>query len=399
MTTTDFPHTDILDKFTQLQKAVNSAIFERDEEVHTAILALLSRRHHFQLGPPGVAKSLLVEEITSRIQGMDDDAYFKWLLTKFTVPEELFGGPDFTLLKEKGAYKRVTDRKLPKAKVAFLDETFKGNSSILNALLKIMNEREFDNMDDDPRTPLISMFGASNELPATNELDALADRFTFYHQVSRIRDMGSFMSMIGNTVDTTSVITLDELMEAQALVETVVVPDEVKEALWQLRGTLAENDVLVSDRRFFQSIAVVQAEAFLNGRMTAQVVDTKPLRHVMWRDPSHLDLVRKIVLDLADPLEREALELLAELEKAADSFNSAVKDTQNKSKRIKAALEVWEKVKEADKEIAALRKREEELGRKCDAIRKVVKRKKEIAKTLMVEGMSMSPTDDDDDED
>ena len=34
---------------------------------------------------------------------------------------------------------------LPDADVAFLDEVFKANSSILNALLTLLNERVFDN--------------------------------------------------------------------------------------------------------------------------------------------------------------------------------------------------------------------------------------------------------------
>lgn len=380
---------EIQSKFLLLEEDANSTVFERSEEIHTAILAILSRRHHFQLGPPGVAKSYLVEEILDRIAGLDENSYFKWLLTKFTVPEELFGGPDFNLLREKGLYKRITDKKLPRACFAFVDETYKGSSSVLNTLLKIMNEREFDNVDDDPTVPLLSLFGASNELPATNELDALADRFTFYHQVSRIRDMGSFMNMIEQNKTTEHIVSLDDIYLAQKIVDSVVIPDEVKDALWTLRVQMHQNDVLVSDRRLFQALAVIKAEAFMNGRSVAQVIDTKPLQHVMWRDVSHIDIVRKTVLDLADPLEREALDLLANIELAISAFREAAKDTHAKTVKTNAALEAWEKFKHADKELKALRSKEDDLGRKCPALDKVTARKVEMQKILLEEGLNL----------
>ncbi len=66
---------------------------------------------------------------------------------------------------------------LPTADVAFIDEIFKANSSVLNALLTLLNERAFDNGAGRVRVPLLCLVGASNELPESEELDALYDRF------------------------------------------------------------------------------------------------------------------------------------------------------------------------------------------------------------------------------
>lgn len=46
---------------------------------------------------------------------------------------------------ENDEYVRQIDGYLPTAEVAFIDEIFKANSAILNALLTLLNERLFDN--------------------------------------------------------------------------------------------------------------------------------------------------------------------------------------------------------------------------------------------------------------
>jgi MoxR-like ATPase len=55
--------------------------------------------------------------------------------------------------------------------VAFLDEVFKANSSILNTLLTVLNERAFDNGDKRVACPLACVVAASNELPESEELE------------------------------------------------------------------------------------------------------------------------------------------------------------------------------------------------------------------------------------
>jgi MoxR-like ATPase len=64
---------------------------------------------------------------------------------------------------------------------------FKANSAVLNSLLTILNERLFDNGSQRVPVPLICLVGASNELPESEELDALYDRFLFRFNVSPVR--------------------------------------------------------------------------------------------------------------------------------------------------------------------------------------------------------------------
>lgn len=70
--------------------------------------------------------------------------------------------------------------------MAFIDEIFKANSAILNALLTLLNERLFDNGNERLEAPLLCLVGASNELPESEELDALYDRFLIRRQVAQV---------------------------------------------------------------------------------------------------------------------------------------------------------------------------------------------------------------------
>lgn len=367
-------------KFNILEDQLNDEVFERTDEIHSAILALLSRRHMLMFGTPGVAKSFVVDRLVERIDGLEDGGYFKWLLTKFSVPEEIFGGPDFKVLKDEGIYKRITTNKLPVASVAFLDEAFKANSAILNSLLKILNEREFDNCDDDPHVPLLSVFAASNELPASRELDALADRLHFWHYVKPIAEPANFVRMLKLDVgEPDKVISLDDIKAAQEEVQKVQITDTIYEVFVNLSDQLRTADVPVTDRRFHQSIGVIQAEAWLNGREVAEVADMKPLMHMLWRTVEHIDKVRTIVLNLVDPLEKMVLDLQSELDKAVAEWDKTLLDTDVKAQRVQASLEMHDNFKKAKKEFLDLKAIEKENGRICKAMNSLEKTLKTIA--------------------
>src|SRR5438132_11760142 len=149
------------EKLKKIRDELRQTFLERADLIDGALAALLSSNHVLVIGPPGTAKSMLADELCRRIEGAD---YFQWLLTKFTTPEEIFGAVSLKAL-EADEYRRVTTRKLPEAHIAFLDEVFKANSSILNAILTLVNERFFHNGRSVEHVPLVTLFGATNELP------------------------------------------------------------------------------------------------------------------------------------------------------------------------------------------------------------------------------------------
>jgi MoxR-like ATPase len=127
------------------------------------------------VGPPGTAKSDLITKFRDALGIPPDDA-FEYMLTRFTEPSEVFGPIDIRELRE-GRYLRRSSGKLPTAKLAFLDEIFKANSAILNALLTVINERKFYQDGRPVPVELKILFGATNDLPEQAELAALKDRF------------------------------------------------------------------------------------------------------------------------------------------------------------------------------------------------------------------------------
>jgi MoxR-like ATPase len=294
-------------KLLQIEAELRKAYFEREEEVHGSIVALLARQHVLLLGPPGTAKSQLVEDICARIGGI----YFSWLLTKFSTPEELFGPISLKAL-EQDKYTRITIGKLPEAHVAFLDEIWKASSSILNSLLRIANERRFDNGNGSPvKVPLQSLFGASNELPESGELSALYDRFLLRFVTQYIASPQNFVNMLASPPSLSgTIITLEELTAMQAETEKIALPDEVYIALVNLREVLKKENIVASDRRYKQSLSLIRANAYLSGRPHVTVEDLALLQHVLWSQPSEYKMVRKLVLTTVNPILSHVQELL-----------------------------------------------------------------------------------------
>lgn len=156
-------HATTLDRdgLVRLLEVLEVGLVERTRVLRLSLLAALAGEHTLLIGPPGTAKSALARRIHL---AFSDARYFERLLTRFTVPEELFGPLSIRALEE-DRYERHTAGFLPEAGVAFIDEVFKANSAILNALLTLLNEREFDNGAGRVRCPLISVVGATNHVP------------------------------------------------------------------------------------------------------------------------------------------------------------------------------------------------------------------------------------------
>ncbi|MCA9220956.1 MAG: AAA family ATPase, partial [Planctomycetales bacterium] len=109
---------------------MKSAFVGKDEIIDLLGVSLVAGENLFILGPPGTAKSALVQDLARRVDG----PMFDYLLTRFTEPNELFGPFDIRRLRE-GDLVTNTEGMLPEAAFVFLDELLNANSAILNSLL------------------------------------------------------------------------------------------------------------------------------------------------------------------------------------------------------------------------------------------------------------------------
>jgi MoxR-like ATPase len=282
-------------KLKDLRDVLSRDLIERDTPIRLTLLAALSGEHLLLLGPPGTAKSELARRLKLAFDGGN---YFERLLTRFSVPEELFGPLSIKALEE-DRYERLTSRYLPTATVAFIDEVFKANSAILNSLLTLLNEREFDNGVKRDKTPLSCVVGASNELPEGEELDALYDRFLLRYQVMPVSSQESFAQLLGlkgnpkPKPDLELRLTVEELQEIQESAELVKLPDDVMVLLQELRHFLSEQQVYVSDRRWRKVVKLLQVAAYTNGNHDVSIWDCWLLQHCLWATPEQ----RQVIFD------------------------------------------------------------------------------------------------------
>jgi MoxR-like ATPase len=265
---------------------LESGLLERDTAVRLSLLGALAGEHVLLIGPPGTAKSELARRLHRAFGGA---RYFERLLTRFSTPEELFGPLSLKAL-EHDRYERLVDGYLPTASIAFLDEVFKANSAILNALLTLLNEREFDNGSARLRTPLVCVVGATNEVPAEEALMAFHDRFLVRVPVAGVSDaaFADLLTLQAGDDTPAAPISAEELRGTLAQREHVTLPAEVLAELAALRSFVATQGIVVSDRRWRQLVGLLRSAACTEGRTAVDRLDLWLVPYVVAVQPGQV---------------------------------------------------------------------------------------------------------------
>lgn len=195
-----------LGRIQKLENYLNSKFVGMNmrEVIRMMIACAIAHEPILFIGGPGLAKTELAIAFFEGIglrkptaSNEKDNKYYEYLMSAFTLPEELFG--PFKVgeggLKD-GKFIRDNTNMLTGVGIrgCFLDEIFKGSSNILNTLLTLVNERKYFNDGRFHNADLAIIIGASNSTPAStmgelageiklqskigNELLAFYDRFT-----------------------------------------------------------------------------------------------------------------------------------------------------------------------------------------------------------------------------
>ena len=265
----------------------------KDEVIELLGVCLVARENLFIHGPPGTAKSALVQQMARRIEGR----VFDYLLTRFTEPNEIFGPFDIRELRDGNLVTNV-EGMLPEATFVFLDELLNANSAILNSLLLVLNERVFRRGRETRKLPTLMVVGASNHLPEDEALGALFDRFLLRVNCVNVPD-DSLTDVLRagwqmeKKVATEPTISIQNVLDVQQLVPQVSFGD-VTQKYVELVGRLRQAGIEISDRRAVKLQRTIAASAVLCGRMEADVSDMWVLRYI-WDTVEQQEILESLI--------------------------------------------------------------------------------------------------------
>src|SRR6185369_6548064 len=185
-----------------------------------------------------------------------------------------------------------TDGMLPTGEIVFLDEIFKANSAILNSLLGVLNERLFTVGGSVVKVPLLSCFGASNEVPNDEELMAVFDRFlirlrsdnldSYHFQDLLVRGLSHEVSKIDGSYDQLRPLLSANDLRALHLSLGERLRKVPEDFLAQYKGLVFQiraEGVSLSDRRAVKMLKLFAASALVDGRPAPDPSDFFLLKH------------------------------------------------------------------------------------------------------------------------
>ena len=344
------------DRIKALRDALSEGLYEKEEAVRLALLTAIAGESIFFLGDPGCAKSMIARRIVKAFKADGDDKvkYFETLLNAYTTPDEVFGNVSLKGLngelpecKDKEVYRRLTEGMLPEADIAFLDEIWKANSTILNSLLTIVNERKFHNGNEVKDVPLKALFTASNELPAKGQgLEALYDRLVLRLIVSFIEDEDKFFDMVESPSSSEFELSEDirklqitnaELKEWKSEIDKVSLSEAAKSVISAVRKefavrneSMSEDDkrngelLEVGDRRWKKIVHILKTSAFLNDRAEVDLMDCQLIEYCIWNTEKQQKVAREIVEKCIQQNGLDCDTAIDEIKEQIEEFDSVI---------------------------------------------------------------------------
>jgi MoxR-like ATPase len=328
-------------------QVMRQSMVGRDAEINTVALAIVAKEHCCLIGDPGTGKSYLVNNAV-RAMGASN---FKLLMTMFTTPEEVFGPFRLTALQQ-DQFIRNLDRRACESEIFFCDEVYKSSSAILNALLTLMEEREYDNGGQRIKCPLHSMIAASNELPEPGLLDAMHDRFVLRRMVKPLPRTMRRQLLAGNFPSVSQVCTIQDIEQANRDAMALSIrPDalDVFEKVWQL---LEDGGIKIGDRRAGKALKICKAAAYIEGASAVEVEHLQCLVDVFWTSVDQIPDVTNTILRECNPDEIILNEYAEELDNLRTNMPQKPHEVTQAIVKVKSMVDKTAAMKQSPKCVA-----------------------------------------------
>ena len=377
-----------------INQNVQNAIAEMTEahkERHTVVknlwVGLIGQLHVLLIGPGGTGKSFVCRDLTKRITGA---TYFEVALDETTDPSQVFGPPDIKAMVEDGKTRRITTGMLPDADVAYFDEYFNANTPMLHSLRPPLNERLFHNNGTPIRIPLRMAVMGTNKLSADVDHAPDWDRIHIRDEVRYVADRQNRSDLVRDSIlrksrtfqePTRSTISVEELDIAYEEAIRLHIPEPVEEMFYDIQEELeGEVGVVVSTRRVVEGMAGVLANAWVNGHDEVKTGDLDILASMWWVTLDQRDAVRQTILQAVNPGEKEALDMLNELDEQKRELNGVA--DLDPVKRSAQALQVHRNVKSIAARAGELMNKATEAGTGTARIQELVEKCQNTMNTI-----------------
>jgi MoxR-like ATPase len=323
---------ECIGRLKKLETKLTKEVFvDKDEIVRMVIVSAIAHQPLLLVGPPGTAKSKIIIKFCEglglqRARKAGDgangaersDTVFQYLLNGFTEPDEILGPVDITALQGKPSeYRRIREGSITDAVVIFLDEVFRGNSAILNAMLSIMNERRVYEAGRVYPVRARLFFGAANTVPTGRQLEdlrAFYERFILRLEsepvpTGKIESRGKLLTRgwdeeaaeiragygsRGNALEPLACVNdilllncaLAHLWGGRSLTSADAGALRFIEAYHRMIDVIMQDDLAsIDDRKFIRLFLLMRAHALYTHNGPPRIEDLQLLRHT-WTDPA-----------------------------------------------------------------------------------------------------------------
>jgi MoxR-like ATPase len=154
----------------------------------------------------------------------------------------------------------------------------------------------------------------------------------------------------------------------------------VLRSIAELRRNLASQQIVASDRRWRNSLAILRAHAVVLGRTTVTEDDLPFFEHMLWKDPEELPKVREAIRHLVKGFEDEARELLIQGQELREY---AERGWESEELRKRAVIEAHTKLANILLKFDTLVRQASDSGRDTGGIEAMRSKVKDIQQTML----------------